>query len=411
MFESDHKLRHLPFFEEVASREESDPSWRSATAGLVVLRLVDAWLADGPSVAASDDWGMRNVSGAIEAVDEGTPIRALLARVLDALRERKPDIHVVATPLMAYAQALEYEAKWPLAADVYHTVLAHLHPVEDGDASIAAHLRLGQCYRNLNQIDAAAAAFGAASEIATALGDMVGILRARIGEARIAMIRGNVPKAEKLLDDTIKRAVGAELRDVRSRALHDRANVAQIGRQYELAIQFAYDALEHSQVQSERDRILGDIALSFMELGVYSAARDAYLVLSATAQEQYTRWAATLNLLEISVQTSSEMHFESYRRQLAGQSLPLLMATAFQLAVGNGYQRFGNYAKARLHLERAMAMAGEHGFNQYLFEAEEALLQLETPPPPLRVSAEISLDTKEVADAIRELRESVGASR
>jgi hypothetical protein len=58
-----------------------------------------------------------------------------------------------------------------------------------------------------------------------------------------------------------------------------------------------------------------------------------------------------------------------------------------------------------------MAMATEYGFNQFLFEAEEALYQLETPTPLRRVAGEVSLDVNEVAIAIRELRESaVGVS-
>jgi tetratricopeptide (TPR) repeat protein len=328
---------------------------------------------------------------------------------VDALQQQKPDIHVVVTPLMAYGQALEYEAKYVLATDVYHTVLAHLHPVEDSDASIAAHLRLGQCYRNLLQIEDAAAAFTAASEIATVAGDMVGVLRARVGEARIAILRGNLPRAEEILDHTIARATGDELRDVRSRALHDRSEVARGRGQYETAIQFAYEALAHSQSPTERDRILSDIAVAFLDLGVYSAARDAYLVLSTTAQEQYLRWLATLNLLEISSQTGAEVPFETYRRQLVGQKLPPYLGTVFELNLGTGYQRFGDFTKAQRHLERAMAMAGEHGLNQFLFEAEEALLQLETPTPPRRVQVELSLGVEEVANAIRELRESVGA--
>src|SRR5437867_2020099 len=303
VFESENKLRHLPFFEEVASHAEGDPQWRAATAGLVVLRLVDAWLEDGPSVASDDGWGFRSVNSAIDDVDEGTPIRAILDRVVVALKEQKPDIHVVVTPLMAYGQALEYDAKWTLAADVYLSVLAHLHPLEDSDASIAAHLRLGACYKNLHRIDDAVAAFDSASEIANAVGDIVGVLRARIGEAHIATIRGNLPQAEAILEETIGKATGAELRDVRSRALHDRSNVAALSGQHELAIRLAYEALRDSQSPTERDRILNNIAGAFLQLGVLSAARDAYLILSATAQEQYLRWAATLNLLELASQT------------------------------------------------------------------------------------------------------------
>jgi tetratricopeptide (TPR) repeat protein len=410
VFEAEPRLRHLEFFEEIASLDEGTPAWNAATAGLVVLRLVDAWLEDGPNGTGDDDWTVRSVRAAIEEVEEAYTGRALLSRVVDALEHRRPDIHVVVTPLMAYAQALEYDAKWKLAADVYHTVLAHVHPVSDSDASIGAHLRLGQCYRNLNRTDEATASFAAASSIATTAGDMVGVLRARIGEAQLAMVRGNLPTAETILDDAITLASGAEMRDVRSRALHVRANVAYFRKQYELAIRLAYDALSFAEAPTERDRILGDIAVSFLELGIYSAATNAYLVLSATAQEQYVRWAAALNLMDVASATDSRMLFELYRRELAREVLPPRMATAFEVFAGVGYQRFGELPKARLHLERAVTMASEHGFNQYLFEAEEALFELETRAPPRHVEGEVPLDVREVANAIRNLREAAGVA-
>ena len=408
VFEPEHKLRHLPFFEEIALREESDPAWCSATAGLVVLRLVDAWLESAPAIPA-DDFGARSVRAAIDAVDDGTPIKSLLWRVIDALKEQKPDIHVVVTPLMAYGRALEYDAKWHMAADVYHSVLAHLHPLEDSDASIAAHLRLGQCYRNLTMVPEAAEALRSAAEIAVGVGDLVGELRARVGEGRLAIMRGNLPTAERILDEAIRRASGAQLEDVRSRALHERSAVAQLRGQYELAIRLAYEALQTSEVPTERDRILSDLALNFLELGVYSAARDAYLVLSATAQEEYVRWAADLNLMDIAARTHAETLFELYRSRLVGEQLPPFLATAFEFHLGTGYQQFGNTARARVHLERAVAQAERHGLSQFLFDAEAALSTLETTTPLPQVKG-VSLDVEEVATAIRELREAAGVS-
>lgn len=407
MFDSEHKLRHLPFFEEVASHAEGEPDWHAAVAGLVVLRLVDSWLDEGPAVT-DDAFAMRSVESAVEEVSPGTPIRTLLGRVLDALRERKPDIHVVATPLMAYAQALEYDAKWTLAADVYNSVLAHLHPLEDTDASIAAHLRLGSCYRNLHQLENALATYASASKIATAAGDMVGILRARVGEAHVFVLRGDLPYAQTILDETIERAIGDGLRDVRSRALHQRAEVAKLRGQYELAVRFGYDALSYSETPSERDRILGDIAGAFLDLGIVTAARDAYLVLSATAVEQFTRWAATINLMELSAATGAEVLFEQYRRQLAHTKLPPYLATGYHLIAGTGYQRLDRDDEARTHLERALALATEHGFNQALFDAEEALLGVAKATTRKQAPAELSLDVQEVAGAIQRLRESAG---
>lgn len=408
MFESEHKLRHVAFFDEIASRTDGEPEFHAAVAGLVVLRLVDAWLDEGPVVTNDDAFTVRNVEAAIEQMSEGSTARTLLARVLDALREAKPDIHVVVTPLMAYAQALEYEAKWTLAVDVYHSVLAHLHPLQDNDASVAAQLRLGSCYRALNRIPEATAAYAAASEIATATGDFVGILRARVGEGAIAVLKGNLPLAQDILDDTIVRARGDQLKDVRSRALHERATVAKYRGQYELAIKFAYDALHSSQSPAEKDRILADIAGAFSDMGVFSAATDAYLILSLTAVEQYTRWGATLNLLHIAMQTGSQILFEQHRRQLVGVPLPPFFATGFELTLGQGYQKFGDDDRARRHLERTIALAKEHDFNQLLFDAEDALYDIRKPAPTRREPAELPLDVREVATAIRQMRESVG---
>lgn len=408
VFQSEQKLRHLPFFEEVAAHEEGDAAWRSATAGLVVLRLVDAWLENGPSVVADDGWSVRNVRAAIESVDDGTPTRSILHRVVDALLEQRPDIHVVVKPLMAFAQTLEYSAKWFLAADVYRTVLMHLHPSEDSDAVIAANLRLGQCYRNLNMIDDAAAAFLAASAVSQSVGDMVGTLRAQIGEARVAIMRGNYPLADRLLLETIEKAQGPAYDDVRSRALHDRSAIAYDRGDYELAVKFGYEALQQSQSPSERDRVLGDIATAFMSLGVYSAARDAYLILSVTAQEQYGRWMAQLNLMELATDTGAELQFEQYRRGLEDHDLPPFLATAYELTAGRGLCRFGQYELGVMRIERGRMMALEHRLNAVVFRAEALLAEAKKTAPPPRLSSPVPLDLEEVATAISELRQEAG---
>jgi tetratricopeptide (TPR) repeat protein len=407
VFDTDQKLRHLPFFEEIAGVQAESAEWRAATAGLVTLRLVDTWL-DGDLAFKEDLWSIPRVRAEIDAMDETTTQRTMLHRVVDAIRSQKPDIHVLVTPLMAYAQGLEYEAKWLLAGDVYQTALAHLHPIEDGETSIAAHLRLAGCYRNLNMMDLALHAFREASTIGTATGDMVGVLRGRLGEAQVAMFRGDLPKAESLLDATIADAGAADLLDVRSNALNDRSGVALLRGQYELGIRFAYDAFSISQRPNERDKILNNIGAAFANLGVYSAAQDAYLILSATAQEQYLRWAATLNLLEVAYMTGFEPMFEVYRRDLTSASLPPQLATHFQLMVGKGYQRFGHLEKARPHLADAVVLAGRFGFSQLMFEGEAALAKLDQAAPQHVNVNPVPLDLEEIAEAIRDLREAAG---
>ena len=73
-------------------------------------------------------------------MDEGSPIPSILRSVIAAMgHSRSADVHDVMPTLMAYGRALEYEAKWALAVDVYDTVVAHTHPVQESDAAIAAH--------------------------------------------------------------------------------------------------------------------------------------------------------------------------------------------------------------------------------------------------------------------------------
>src|SRR6476661_5269925 len=176
--------RHLPFFEELAGLDDGDASWRSVSAGLVVLRLVDAWIAEGAAAVSADGWGVRSVEAAIEEMPAGQPARAVLASVVEVLRTSSTgDMHAIAPRLMAYARALDLDAKWALAADVYETVIAHVHPVEESDVAITAHLWLAYCQRSLGALDDAARSYETASSIAASVDDMFGILRAQIGSA------------------------------------------------------------------------------------------------------------------------------------------------------------------------------------------------------------------------------------
>ena len=155
VFSSRHNLRHLPFFETLATYAEHDPAWRTATAGLVVLRLVDAWLEDGAEVKG-DAWGVKAVEAAIDRIDDGTPIKAILGGVVEAMTTAAlPHARVVVPRLMAYAKALEYDARWSLAADVYDSVIAHTHPVQESDTAITAHLQRAICLRTLGRLDEA----------------------------------------------------------------------------------------------------------------------------------------------------------------------------------------------------------------------------------------------------------------
>ncbi len=413
MFDTSRNMRHLPFFTELATLDDADASWRAVSAGLVVLRLVDSCIEAGSDVVAADGWGVRSVRAAVEEMPAGVPARAILSGVVDALIEsRGGDMHAVAPRLMAYARSLDLDARWALAADVYETVIAHVHPLEDEDVVVTAHLRRGHCLREVGSYQTAAAAFVTAGELAERCGDMIGMLRARIGEAKIVVARGNLPGADLILDETIVRATEYGLTEVRSMATHERAHVAYVRGRYDAAVRFAYDAMRDSTNPSERDRILGDLAAAFSQLGVRSAARDAFLILAATAREQYQRWVAGINLMEMAAEDGFNLEFGRYRQQLAGASLPPVLRAQFELHAGTGYQQLGDFSAARTWLDRANATASRHALNQVVFAVEAAMqltsadLSNRSRPARFDIPREVQL----IAAELKEMRESAGVS-
>jgi len=404
-------IRHLAYFEELAALDEREDSWREISAGLVVLRLIDAWFEQGAPVVAAGAWNLSAVINAVAEIPQGRPARGMLKSVVDVMVEaRTPDAHIIAPRLMAYARSLDFDARWNLAIDVYRAVISHSEPLEDSDTVIAAHLRLGFCLRQVGEISESAAAYEIASQLAERVGDVMGVLRARIGDAKIALLRGNLPRAESILDATIDDAERHGFGGVHSMALHDRANAAYLRGDFELAVRLSYKALDETETDRNRDRILHDLAASFHRLGVRSAARDAYTVIIATSQEQYLRWAATIQLLGIAADDGMTPTFEHYRRELADVVLPPALSADFQMQAGRGYRILGQPNSARTWLGAAIATAQQHGFNQFLFESEAELRALDQ-PAPRRITPETvpSVAISEVAAAIREMREAVGA--
>ena len=54
-------LEHLPFFEAVGEAEENSPKAYSATAGLLMLRLIDHWILAGPVMVEPESVSVKSV--------------------------------------------------------------------------------------------------------------------------------------------------------------------------------------------------------------------------------------------------------------------------------------------------------------------------------------------------------------
>ncbi len=408
-------LAHMPYFETLGELTNDSTEWRSISAALVMLRLFDSWMTSGAEVVFDDAPGLNAVRDQIAAMDIRDTTRGLVSSIVESMViAEQPRIVTVAPRLMAYGRALQHAAKWQLAADIYRTVLSYATPVEDAETVIQANMQLGRCLRVMAEWDESLTCFAAASQVATMTDDMMSILRARIQEANISIDRGNLPHAETLLDATIEEAKEAGLTEVRATATHDRALVAFRRGRFEDAVVLQYEALKGVRNQMARDRVLNDLGASFAQLGVFTAARDAYLVVAATAQEQYMRWTATLNLLDVAVQERRETLFEQYRRDLDGASLPPTLQTYYFIYMAQGHRAFDQLPLAKAAVSRAIEVATQNQLGQLRFEAEELFGELES--QELRERRETRLSTKAtwssevqgIAHAVHELRTMAG---
>ncbi|HEX6966617.1 MAG TPA: hypothetical protein VF166_12525, partial [Gemmatimonadaceae bacterium] len=369
MTDTQVRLPHFPYFEALAkTSSEDDPDWRSTKAGLLVLRLLDNWAMWGAEVITGNEWSVHVVRRSVTLIDDGSPLRGLLMSVLDGMRKSPESAPSEVIPqLMAYARGLEFDAKWALAADVYETIIHKVaQPVVDAPSVIKSYMALGACYRMLANWNEATAAYKAAGSLAKLRGDTESVIRSEISMANLSTSRGNLPQAEKILDRAIAHAETAGLEEIHAMALHARAEVAHHRGQYTLAIRLAYQALNGLSQPVARDRVLADIAASFFELGLTDAARDAHMILAATAQEQYLRWLSAINLLEIAATDRNQAAFEQYRHGLVNAPLPVSLLVHYHYYTGQGYRVFGKIDMAIQSLEAAVSTAAKHNLNEVL---------------------------------------------
>lgn len=237
-------------------------------------------------------------------------------------------------------------------------------------------MQLARCLRVLERWDEALTAYRDAGETAKRAGDHENEFRAHMGEAVLAVDRGDLTTGAAILDRLIAAIDTAEFSTLHSLVLHDRGVMAYRLGEYEAAIDYFHRASNDVRSQAERDRILADLAAAFLNVGLLDAARDANLVLAEAAQEQYTRWVAAINLIEIAATKGSETGFERYRRELANASLPPMLQGEYAYHVGQGYRMLGQDGRAEPALASARDLAEQYNSASLLERAVSALHDL-----------------------------------
>jgi tetratricopeptide (TPR) repeat protein len=388
-------LRHRAFLEALADGEPTSSTWLAARAGLLALRYVDAW--------ASGEWlpvqllaERSAVCDAIGEIPTGNQFRGLLAVLLERTTTEwvvtsggeahplPPPIARIASPLLAYAHALQFSSQWAMAADVYLTVWEACGPdgwqsaqgVADADSAMTAALRLGACYRTLGEAERAGMAYAAAMAMARDRGDVRTVLCARLGEAKLIQERGNLPLADERIAEIIRDANTSHLQDIRAWAFHDRSAVAFHRGQFRAAVEWGFESWALERDPLERERVLGDLANALFGGGYVDLARSADRLLLATAHEPYVRWAVTISLVEIATIERDKVEFDRLAQSLRTVVLPPILLADYHYYVGQGEAVFGRTERARQELERAIGLAEQHGLGEIVIKAEAALVRI-----------------------------------
>src|SRR5438552_1183806 len=375
-------IRHQVYFDTLGSLKEDSASWRSVFAGLAVLRLVDSYADNGSSIDPASWAQLHSVRSAIEAVSEGDPIRGVLTAVLEEATKRAVIDETVCAALLAYGRALDYEASWGLATDVFSTVAKLARPEKNAKLAVEANVAVGGAARRNGDWETSARAYSQAAFIADTLGDRQGVLTVQVGIANTYLAKGNLPHAQLILDDVIVQARDQEFDEVQGMALHSRAALSFRRGNPSEGLKLAHDALSLTTNPAARDFVLGDIAAMFTELGIRDSARDAHLILAATAQTKMLRWAATLNLMELASIEGDEKTFDSYARELAQSPLGAWVRSHYLLLLGEGFSRFGRTEAATEALQEAIAYANANQIHQVAFKAQAALEAVRLAPCP-----------------------------
>jgi len=349
---------------------EQDATWRSTLAGLVAMRLIDAWATEAPL----PEPGLRALERAIHMMDvdslERPPLECLRAALIAEERGRGGDDESqVLHCTREYAESLWLTAEWRLASDACRTIISHARTATELALVPLAYSRLGHCLLIRGRQDAAAEAFQTGRSFASAQGDLRSELSLRIAEATVERRRRQYVAAECILDEVMAEATFAGLSETKARATHDRGVIAYKRGDAVRALMLYFRALNEYGTDVGADRVLADIALAALEIGRLETSCEILQILERDSIEQVQRWGATVNLMRIAALADDEPRFDDYRRKLARVRLPIRQRAYYHLFAAQGWLRFDQPLLARRELA-----AVKHAVERYqLTELDEEL--------------------------------------
>jgi len=404
-------LKHLPFFELLASAPEGSPEARLATAGLLSLRMIDHWVLSGAAIVEPESVSVRSVRQAIMALPPKEPVREALLTIVNTMQMlRHVDLMPVLPRLFAYAQLLErHHGSMALAADAYWSVIRLADAEHDVELVMDAYHRLAFCERKTGALDDAMESSAAMAKLATRSKDRARTLQAKMGQAQVAVMRGDLAAADSQLVAIAQDAKHHDLTREFAMATHNRSVVAARAGNSTEAILLAHEALQSTRDPLERDRVLSDLAAFLLWADQIDAALDALRVLEVTASSEEPRVAARGNIVIAAARSGNRQLFDSARRELETASLSLESRINLYVESARGLRDFGDDTGMATSLAAAEALARAGGA-EWAWE-KIAEVRAATPAPRIAKRGAEKRDdpTREVVANLRTMAETVDA--
>jgi tetratricopeptide (TPR) repeat protein len=372
-------LSHEPFLERarLQREQEQDASARLALGAYVVARLVDKLLTRKSDDGDLDGfrWQLDAVRRHVDELPLDAPETAHLTGVVAAVSAEGRPGQSLWMSLNAYAYFLEHEGRLEESLEMLTLAARAQGPVTPPTDFTAYALFAGRLNRQLARWDVATACYGAAEEAATKTGDLLSMLRGRLGKGAVHRGQGNYPLARAVAEDVVREATELGLTDAKAMAYADLGTICIFqGRRVE-ALEAHYQAFRLTQDIMQSMRVLSDLALDLRELGAQEAARLAFQIVVNSNAKLLVRANALLELMDLESSTGNRVAFERCRAAVEEirNRLSPSMATDYQFKLGTGFARFAQVVRAGDAFRGGLKLAETHRLNAWYFKMEQAL--------------------------------------
>ena len=334
---------------------------------------------DGVEAQEGFAWQVAAVRRHLGDLPGEAPEAAHLRGITEAVPSDPTPTPALRLCLTAYAYFLEHEARLDEALDILGLAgRAHGASVPAPEfASIA--LFAGRLNRLLARWAAANTCYERAEDAATSTGDIVTVLRSRLGRSAVLRGQGNLPLSHTIAEEVAERAKAAQLREVEAMAWSDLGAVLVLQDRMEESVRAKYRAFCLTEDSLNRMRVLGDLGVGLLRLRAYESARLAFEIVAASNTSFLVRTNAVLELMEVESALGNRVAFERRRAEAEAsrERMPPSMAADFHFKAGVGMSRFGRQKRAKEFLGAGLQLAEEHRLNVWYFKFENELKTLE----------------------------------